>query len=76
MNSSNESITDAIVKLKQWILLECNILQTEVSQHNSLYSSSLMIQLFLRRVVEIYFIEGCYSKVEDRFDLKCRLWII
>ena len=64
MNSSDESIADAIVKLKQWILLECNILQTEVSQHNSLYSSSLMIQLFLRRVVEIYFIEGCYSKVE------------
>ena len=63
MNNSDESIADAIAKLKQWILLECNILQEEVSQHNALYSSSLMIQLFLRRVVEIYFIEGCYSKV-------------
>lgn len=63
MNSSDVSIGDAIVKLKQWIILECNILQTEVSQHNSFYTSSLMVQLFLRRVVEIYFIEGCYSKV-------------
>ena len=76
MNNSDESIADAIAKLKQWILLECNILQEEVSQHNALYSSSLMIQLFLRRVVEIYFIEGCYSKVGGSWKMRCRLWII
>lgn len=63
MNSSDKSIADATGKMKQWIVQAYNDVKQEVQQTNSFYSSSLMIQLFLRRVVEINFIEGCYDKV-------------
>ena len=63
MNSSDTSISDATVKVKNWIIQSYNEVKQAVQNMNSFYSSSLMIQLFLRRVVEIYFIEGCYDKV-------------
>ena len=66
MNSSETSINDAILKVKNWILQSYNDVKQAVQDLNSFYSSSLMIQLFLRRVVEIYFIEGCYDKVSLR----------
>ena len=69
MNSSDKSIADATGKMKQWIVQAYNDVKQEVQQTNSFYSSSLMIQLFLRRVVEINFIEGCYDKVR-------RVWMI
>lgn len=63
MNSTDASIEDCIMKLKSWIQFEYNKVKTEVCQYNHFYSSSLMIQLFLRRVVEMYYIERCYPKV-------------
>lgn len=63
MSSSDTSINDATVKVKNWIIQSYNEVKQAVQNMNSFYSSSLMIQLFLRRVVEIYFIEGCYDKV-------------
>ena len=69
MNSSNASIEDSLSKLKSWILEEYNKVKREICQQNSFYASSLMIQLFLRRVVEMYYIEHCYSKVIDEYSI-------
>lgn len=63
MNSSDASIEDSLTKLKLWIQEEYNKVKTEICQSNPFYTSSLMIQLFLRRVVEMYYIEHCYMKV-------------
>lgn len=71
MNSTDASIEDCITKLKSWIQFEYNKVKTEICQHNQFYSSSLMIQLFLRRVVEMYYIERCYPKVD--FDNHCSI---
>ena len=63
MDSTDTSIQDARTKLKSWIISEYDKVKAQISQHNQYYASSLMIQLFLRRVVEMYIIDNCYPKV-------------
>ena len=65
MNSTDASIEDALVKLQSWIQFEYTKVKTEICSKNAYYDSSLMIQLFLRRVVEMYYIERCYPKVNS-----------
>lgn len=82
LNSSDQSIQDCITKLQTWIEAEYVKVKTEISQHNAYYASSLMIQLFIRRVVEMYYIERCYEKLShclidramaDEIHLQCTL---
>lgn len=68
MNSTNDSIRDAMVKIKSWILLDYNKIKVELVSSNQYYASSLMVQLFIRRVVEMSLIEGCYNKVGTSFS--------
>lgn len=63
MNGTDNSIQDAMVKIKSWILLDYNKVREELSHSSQFYASSLMVQLFIRRVVEMALIEGCYNKV-------------
>ena len=68
MNGTDNSIRDAMVKIKSWILLDYSKVREELS-HSSQFYASLMVQLFIRRVVEMALIEGCYAKV--RLCLLC-----
>ena len=66
MNGTDNSIRDAMVKIKSWILLDYNKVREELFHSSQFYASSLMVQLFIRRVVEMALIEGCYAKVRLR----------
>ena len=68
MNSTDDSIRDAMMKIKSWILLDYNKIKVELVSSNQYYASSLMVQLFIRRVVEMSLIEGCYNKVGASFS--------
>ena len=82
LNSTDPSIQDCILKLQSWIEAEYAKVKAEISRNNPYYASSLMIQLFIRRVVEMYFIERCYDKLShclidrsmaDEIHLQCIL---
>ena len=71
LNSSDNSIQDCISKIHSWIELEYSKVKVEISKRNPFYASSLMIQLFLRRVVEMYYIERCYDKIMQSLIDSC-----
>ena len=66
MKSTKSAISEAAEELKQRTLEEFDLLMPMVTKQKACYGSSLLVQLFLRRVVEMYIVETCYPKVRMR----------
>ena len=57
------ALSEAARDLRQRTLEEFHSIFSIVVKQKACYASSLLVRFFLRRVVEMYIVEQCYSKV-------------
>lgn len=63
LKSGVTAISEVATDLTQRILEDFNSIMPIVEKRKACYRSSLLVHLFLRRVVEMYIMDKCYPKV-------------
>ena len=66
LTSDKTAIAAATTELKQRIVENADLIQSVMEKRKVSCTSSLLTRLFLRRVVELFIVEGCYAKVGTR----------
>ena len=63
LHTDKIALSEAARDLRQRTLEEFNSIFSIVVKQKAYYAFSLLVRFFLRRVVEMYIVEQCYSKV-------------
>ena len=63
LHTDKVALSEAAGDLRRRTLEEFNSVLSIVVKQKACYTSSLLVQFFLRRVVEMYIVEQCYAKV-------------